>query len=252
MTILTVNEDNLNEFPQVVCFINAKNEHHGMKITWLRERFREGLRIKVMKLQGEKSIVGFVEYVPGEYAWRAVNAKGFMFIHCMWISPNKYRNQGFGRSLLEAVVEDAREQNQSGVVAMVSDGAFMIRKDLFLKNGFEVVQEEGDMQLVARRFNKKRALPLFNDVKSRLAEYQGWHIVYSKQCPWVARFMEELKPILKREELSLDIHELTSALEAQNAPSHYATFNLIKDGRLLADRYISTTRFMNILKKERR
>ena len=46
------------------------------------------------------------------------------------------------------------------------------------------------------------------------------------------------------------IIELKTAEEAQNAPSVYAAFNLIHKGRLLADRYISTTRFKNILNKE--
>jgi hypothetical protein len=39
--------------------------------------------------------------------------------------------------------------------------------------------------------------------------------------------------------------------EAQAAPSPYAVFNLIYDGRLLADHYISETRLMNILRKEK-
>lgn len=34
------------------------------------------------------------------------------------------------------------------------------------------------------------------------------------------------------------------------APSIYATFNLINNGKLLADHYISLTRFNNIIKKE--
>ena len=51
--------------------------------------------------------------------------------------------------------------------------------------------------------------------------------------------------------LKLNIVELTSPKEAQNAPSIYATFNLIYDGKLLADHYISARRFTNIIKKEK-
>ena len=41
-----------------------------------------------------------------------------------------------------------------------------------------------------------------------------------------------------------------TAKDAQNAPSFYAAFNFINDGRLLVDHYISTTRFKNIINKE--
>jgi len=50
--------------------------------------------------------------------------------------------------------------------------------------------------------------------------------------------------------LELHVTELKTAEEAQNAPSLYATFNLVYNGTLLADHYISNTRFKNILKKE--
>ncbi|MBN1154604.1 YoaP domain-containing protein, partial [candidate division KSB1 bacterium] len=74
--------------------------------------------------------------------------------------------------------------------------------------------------------------------------------VYSKQCPWVARFVEEVRPILEKEKLETIFIELKTAEQAQNAPSLYAVFNLIYNGKVLADRYISTSRFLNIVNKE--
>jgi hypothetical protein len=46
------------------------------------------------------------------------------------------------------------------------------------------------------------------------------------------------------------VTELKNAEQAQNAPSIYATFNLIYNGKLLIDHYISNTRFLNIINKE--
>jgi len=43
--------------------------------------------------------------------------------------------------------------------------------------------------------------------------------------------------------------ELKNAKQAQNAPSIYATFNLIYDGKLIVDHYISQRRFQNIIDK---
>jgi hypothetical protein len=66
----------------------------------------------------------------------------------------------------------------------------------------------------------------------------------------VARFIEDVKPILKQKKLNIEIRELATAKAAQDAPAVYSAFSLIRDGKLLADRYISVTRFKNILAKE--
>lgn len=54
----------------------------------------------------------------------------------------------------------------------------------------------------------------------------------------------------KKQGLKINLTELRTAKEAQNAPSIYASFNLIYNGKLLSDHYISTRRFLNIINKE--
>ena len=56
--------------------------------------------------------------------------------------------------------------------------------------------------------------------------------------------------VAQKNGLELKLTELETASQAQNAPSIYAVFNLVHDGKLIVDHYISTTRFLNILKKE--
>jgi len=248
--IIEVNEINISDYPQVICFINPQHEHYGLKIDWLKKRFREGLKIKLLQTESDQKIAGFIEYMPGEYAWRAVDAKKCLFIHCIWVYPNKNKNKGLGSALVDEVIKDAQKQKMNGVAVIVSDGSFMAKKELFIKNKFEFVEEKGGFQLLVKKFGKKNALPCFTNNEDVLKKYQGWHIVYSEQCPWVARFIEEVKPILKKQGLKIDFHEITTAKEAQTAPSVYSVFNLIKDGKILADRYISTTRFLNIIKKK--
>jgi len=54
-----------------------------------------------------------------------------------------------------------------------------------------------------------------------------------------------------REEYAIEprLVDLGSCREAQNAPTPYAVFALIHQGRLLADHPISRTRFRNIMNK---
>ena len=70
--IVTVDADNVDE-ERFFCYKSKpKTEGYHRKLAWLRERFAEGMRIKIV-YEGKRS-VGFVEYIPGEFAWRAVEA----------------------------------------------------------------------------------------------------------------------------------------------------------------------------------
>ena len=245
--IVDVTSENIAEHPYTVCFINPKQETFHTKVDWYQKQFLDGLRIKLLYVKGEKKAVGFVEYIPGEFCWRPVNATGYMFIHCLWTNGKQYRNQGLGAMLLEAV--DADSADKLGVAVMTSENAFMATRALFEKNGYRAVAESGKDQLLVKTF-KDGPLPRIKDWQSRLENYQGLNILYSNQCPWVSRFIREVEPFLKEHGLKPTIIEIDTAEKAQQAPSLYGVFNLIYNGRLLADRYISTTRFVNIVKKE--
>ncbi|HUU06583.1 MAG TPA: GNAT family N-acetyltransferase [Patescibacteria group bacterium] len=243
--IVEVSLANIDQHPQAICFINPQHPLYPKKIAWLGEQYRHGLRIKLLYLQGEKRPVGFIESVPGESCWRAVNVKGYLFIHCLWTTGKKYQHLGLGTLLLQAVEKDAA--SMLGIAAIASDGSFMAGKEIFLKNGYELIAESGTEQLLVKRF-KKGAPPAINDWRAELKKYKELSIVYAKQCPWVARFIEEARPIFEKFNLQPVVTELKTAAQAQKAPSLYGVFNLIYNGRLLADRYISTTRLANILK----
>ena len=245
--IVEVTAENLSEHPGAICFINPKNEFYPIKVKWLLEQFKNGLKIKLLYVEGEKSPKGFIEYVPGEYCWRPVDAKDYMFIHCIWTNGKKYHLQGFGRLLITEAENDASGMN--GVAVLTSDRSFMVRKDIFLSNGYRIVAESGKDQLLVKKF-RDAPLPEFSESSFELAKHKGLTIIYSKQCPWVARFIEEVKPIMEKRKLTPEIIEIVTPAEAQKTPSAYGIFNLIHNGKILADRYISTTRFVNIISKE--
>lgn len=247
--IIDVNQDNISQY-EPVCFLNPKNEGYQTKREWLLKRFSEGMKIKLLYLEKKGKCNGFIEYIPGEYAWRAVDANGYMFIHCIWINPNKYKNKGYGSLLTKECIKDAEKQGKYGAAVITSEGAFMAGKDLFLKNGFtSVASAKPSFELMVKTL-KKGPLPKFMDWEKQLSKYQGLHIIYSNQCPWVARSIKELGEIAKEKELELKVTELKNAEQAQKAPSIYSIFTLVYNGKILADHYISSKRFQNILNKE--
>lgn len=245
--IVGVTEENLPEHPQVICYINPKNQYYHLKIEWLKNRFSDGLRIKLLYIEGEKRSVGYIEYVPGECCWRAVSAKEYMFVHCLWTYGKKNQNKGPGQALIEEVEKDAG--GLLGVATVTSEKPFMANSSIFLKNGYEIIEESGKDQLLVKSI-LNGPLPSINDWESELSKYKALTIIYSRQCPWVARLIEEIRPILHEKRIEPNIVEIDSYVKAQRAPSLYSGFNPIFKGKFLADRYVSPTRFKNILKKE--
>ena len=248
--IVTVNEQNLADHPGVVCFINPNHPSYSLKIGWLKERFSEGLQIKLLYVEGQKKAAGYIEYVPGKFAWRAVSAADYMFIHCLYVYPNNNKNLGYGTLLVEECMDDARRQGLAGAAVMVSKLAFMAEEDIFLKNGFSQADSDEKGNLLLVKQSGEATLPSFNRLNSD-NNYKGLHILYSRQCPWVARLIGEIKASRLDERLNINIREIRTAAEAQQAPSFYGVFNFMHDGNILADRYVSLTRFENILKKEK-
>lgn len=106
------------------------------KIDWFNKRYNEGLRMKIVKNESGEA-AGFIEYVPGEFAWRTVDAKGYMFIHCLQVSRNK-TGFGYGRILLQECIEDSKGTN--GIVIVTSRKPWVNDKAFFLKHGFFAVQ----------------------------------------------------------------------------------------------------------------
>ena len=53
------------------------------KLNWTENEFSRGLTY--IQLRKDNKPAGFIEYVLGEQAWRAIHADGCLVIHCIWI-----------------------------------------------------------------------------------------------------------------------------------------------------------------------
>jgi YD repeat-containing protein len=75
-------------------------------------------------------------------------------------------------------------------------------------------------------------------------------IIRSSQCPHIAKFAPDIaQTAADGYQVGPKVVDLGSWGDAQNAPTPYAVFALIYNGRLLADHQISRTRFRNIMSK---
>jgi len=222
------------------------------KRCWLETNAKFGLRAKAL-LAPDGQPGGYIEYIPGEFAWRGVDAPGYMFIHCVWIYSRKHQRQGWGCLMVEACLDDARKAGKKGVAVMVRDGPWLADRRLFLASGFEFVDTAPpDYELLVRKFNKTAANPSFKGEWDRkLGGYtRGLTIIRSSQCPHIAKFAADIAETARQEyRIEPNVVDLQSPSDAQNAPTPYAIFALIYNGKLLADHQISRTRFRNIMKR---
>ena len=231
---------------------DPRNPGHSQKLEWLKQRFEEGMKIKVLHSEKDGTI-GSIEYLPGEYAWRGVRASGYMFIHCVFIMKKAYKGRGYGSLLVEACEEDSLEQKKHGVAVVASKSTWMAKKELFLKRGYEIAEEAPPhYQLLVKRFNDDAPFPTFSGKwKEKLAGYsEGLTIICSDQCPYVIKTMNEI-PAVAREEFGIEptIVDLPSCELAQESPNPYGVFSIVWNGELVADHPVSATRFKNIMNK---
>jgi L-amino acid N-acyltransferase YncA len=236
-------------------FCGSKSrEHEGCKrkAEWYKKRLNEGMIYKILYSE-EKGSIGMIEYIPGEYAWRAVEAVHYMVIHCLCNFSKSFRGKGYASQMIDACIEDAKKEKMLGVAVVTRKGAWMANKDLFIKKGFEVIDRaDPDFELLALKFAKESPSPSFKDNTTYLAKHysKGLTILWSDQCPYIAKSISEIKETIKEKYgIKAQIIEMTTHEQAQKAPSPYAIFNLILDGKLLAFHPISNTRFKNIMDK---
>jgi hypothetical protein len=249
--IIDTNADNIHLYG--MCgYKNIKHEGYQRKIAWLKKRYAEGLKYKIL-YSSDDGAVGGIEYIPGDYSWRPLEAEKYMFIHCIFIIPKKFKEKGYGLKLLDEVWKDAHKQRMDGVAAVAREGSWMVGKALLLKGGYNIVDTAPpDFALLARKFNKRSPSPKFTtEWKERLAKYEsGLFIFSSDQCPYIVKAVQEIgQTAEKMYKIIPNIIEMKSYEKAQHSPSPFGTFCIVYNGELIADHPISNRRFMNIMNK---
>ncbi len=250
--IIDTNSENILKLG--VCgYKNLNTPGFPEKVEWLKKRFTEGLKIKTLYSDKDKN-QGMIEYIPGEYCWRPVEADGYMFIHCIFVGFKRaYKNKGYASMLLNECLKDAKKENMYGVAVVTRKGPFMAGNEFFLKNSFEIADKAPpDFELLVKNFNKKAPTPKFKEgMEKRLASYgKGLTIIRADQCPYSVK---NVKTIVETAEKKLGIKvnlvNLKNHKEAQKTPRPFGTFCIIYDGEAIADHPISNTRFINIINK---
>jgi len=234
--IITVDRSNVKDSGFFCSMSKRKSEGFLRKLAWAQARFSEGMRIKLLKPPER----GFIEYIPGKYAWRAVKAEGYMVIHCLWVV-GKSKGKGFGAELLDECVADARKAGMAGVAMVTSEDNWLAGKRWFEGHGFKAIDAAPpSFTLMLKKF-KQGPNPSFpRDWAARAARFgKGLTILSSGQCPYLPDAGRILLEAAARKKIKARVVEFRSAAGAQDrSPSPYGVFSIVYNGRLVGHHYL--------------
>ena len=225
----------------------------GRKIDWFKEYYPKGLRIKAL-FSKKGGYQGMLEYIPGKYAHRPVDAEGYMFIHCIFVGFKKeFKGKGYASALLDECIKEAKNADMQGVAVVTRKGPFMVKKDIFIKKDFVLIEKaEPDFELLVLKFNHKVTNPKFRNMKKYLEKYKkGLFIIRSFQCPYTEKNVNAiLKSAKDKFNLKTTLIDLKNSNDVQNSPCAFGTFCIIYNGEIISHHPISNTRFENIIRKK--
>jgi GNAT superfamily N-acetyltransferase len=228
---------------------DANNLGHRRKTDWLKERYSEGLRFKVLRSRRFGDI-GMIEYAPGNRAWRPVEAEGYLVIHCLMVN-FKHKGKGLGTLLLDSCLRDAKKSKCRGVAVVTSSDSFMARRDFFIKAGFVSVESCPPYELLVKKLKRAAPDPRFIVQRERLLKRhkKGLTILAADQCPMVPKCVADITEMSRALGLQPKVVRVRSAKASRDLPTPYGMFSILYDGKVIADRPVSGSRFWLIMRK---
>ena len=161
MEYIRVTKENL-EKEHICCAIsNNKDIQVSSKKAWLADRFDEGL-VFLKSVERGKC---FIEYIPAECAWNPIEAPGYMYINCLWVS-GSFKGHGYSSDLLSECIEDSKEKGKKGlcILAAARKKPFLADPKFLKYKGFEACDEaDNGIQLWYLPFEEKTEPPVFKE-----------------------------------------------------------------------------------------
>ncbi len=246
MEFVKLTHENM-EKEHICCAIsNNKDIQVISKKNWLKERLDEGL----VFLKGNVRGKCFIEYIPAEYAWAPVEAEGYMYIDCMWVS-GQFKGHGYSNLLLDACTRDSKAKEKKGLVLLSSKKkmGFLSDPKYMSYKGFQTADTaEPYFELMYLPFEEGAPLPRFRDtVRGHEDLTEGFVLYYTNQCPFTAKYVPILEEMAKSRNAVFQSIQLKTREDAQNAPSPFTTFSLFYDGQLATHEILSEKKFDKIL-----
>lgn len=246
MNIITVTKENL-DLEHICCAISNNNDIQvASKKSWLAARFDDGLVFKKGDVRGKC----FIEYIPAEKAWVPIDAVGYMYIDCLWVS-GQFKGHGYASLLLDECMKDSKAKGKQGLVVLSSSRkmSFLSDPSFFRHQGFVLSDTfKPYFELLYLPFDEKEEQPKFSLQKSVVSESCGFELYYTHQCPFTAKYVPVIEKIAGDKDVPFRSILIDSAEQAHEVPTPFTTYSLFWNGKFITHEILSENKFMKLLK----
>lgn len=239
--------ENIDE-EHICCAIGDKQHQKGVvsKKKWIKSKLEKGHVFRKLNARGKI----FIEYEPIETAWVPILGKNYEYIYCLWVA-GSFKGKGIAKELLEYAINDSKEKGMSGICTLVSKKKkpFVGEKEFFIHNGFKVVDEIDDYELLALQFDNSE-IPKFNDNARKMKiDNQDFTIYYSNECPYVEYEVQELTQYAKDNNIKINFIKIDTLEKAKNAPCVFNNWANFYRGKFISNTILNANSFEKLISK---
>ena len=241
MNYIRITKDNIDR-EHICCAMSGKQS--VAKKEWLKQRFDEGLVFYRSEERGKC----FIEYIPAENAWVPIEADGYLYINCLWVS-GSMKGHGYSNDLLDACIRDAKTQGRKGLCILSSEKRkkeFLADPKYLAYKGFALA-DTSDCGITLQY------LPLAPDAEpprfrecarhAGVAE-DGFVLYYTDQCPFTYYWVPRVEEAAREHNIPLKVIHITDKEAAQNMPAPVTTYALFRDGTFVTQGIQSDKKFL--------
>ena len=241
MNYIRITEENIDK-EHICCAMSGKQSL--VKKEWLKRRFPEGLVFYRSEERGKC----FIEYIPAENAWVPIEAAGYLYINCLWVS-GSMKGHGYSTDLLDECIRDAKAQGKKGLCILCAEGRkreFLADPKFLSHKGFEVADvSDCGITLMCLPLNADTALPKFkNCAKHPKADGEGFVLYYTDQCPFTYYWVPKVQQAAQQNNIPFRAIHITDKEAAQNVSAPVTTYALFRDGVFLTQGIQSDKKFL--------
>ena len=209
MDYIRVTKENIDR-EHICCAMSGKQSL--AKKEWLKQRFEEGL---VFYRSAERGKC-FIEYIPAENAWVPIDAAGWLYINCLWVS-GSLKGHGYSSELLT-------------------------------HKGFKVSDiSDCGINLMYLPLAENARPPKFKDcAKHPKVEENGFVLYYTDQCPYTYYWVPKVQEAAKEHGIPFKTVHITEKETAQNVPAPVTTYALFRDGKFVTQSIQSDKKFLKL------
>ena len=246
MEYIRVTEKNIDQ-EHICCAIsNNRDVQVASKKAWLLDRFEDGL-VFLKSVERGKC---FIEYIPAENAWNPIDAEGFMYIDCLWVS-GSFKGHGYSNDLLDACIQDSRQKSKKGlcILSAAKKKPFLADPKYLKHKGFSVSDEaDNGIQLWYLPFTSDAPAPVFREcAKHPHLDEAGYVLYYTSQCPFNAKYVPIIEQTAAEHGIPFHAVHIRSKDDARNAPTPITTYALFLNGAYLTNEQMNDAKFLKLV-----